>query len=81
MPMTMDIAGAPFTDALVTEAAHRRAASTRRYLMTTPTFFAVEYVINPWMDASTPVDTGLALTQWDALRQTYLDLGHSVELI
>lgn len=81
MPMTMDIAGAPFTDALVTEAAHRRAARTRRYLMTAPTFFAVEYVINPWMDASTPVDAALALAQWDALRRTYLDLGHSVDLI
>ena len=25
--------------------------------MIAPTFFAVEYAINPWMDTSTPVDT------------------------
>ena len=73
----MDIAAAPVAE----PAADRRAARTRRYLMTTPTFFAVEYVINPWMDASTPVDTNLALAQWDALRRTYLDLGHRVEII
>lgn len=49
--------------------------------MTSPQFFAVEYVINPWMDTSTPVDRGLASRQWHALRQTYLDLGHRVELV
>ncbi len=74
--MTMDIAAAP-----VTEIATERTARTRRYLMTAPTFFAVEYVINPWMDTSSPVDTQRALSQWEALRQTYADLGHSVELI
>lgn len=72
----MDIAALPVTDV-----ATCRAARPRQYLMTAPTFFTVEYVINPWMDASTPVDTALALAQWDALRRTYLDLGHSVELI
>ncbi|OBF26832.1 dimethylargininase [Mycobacterium sp. ACS4331] len=58
-----------------------RTARVRRYAMTPPTHFAVEYAINPWMDTSTPVDTGLALRQWDSLRQIYLDLGHSVELV
>ncbi|MDG4663917.1 dimethylargininase [Mycobacterium sp. 236(2023)] len=72
----MDIAAAQVTDT-----ATERSTRTRRYLMTAPTFFAVEYVINPWMDAATPVDTDRALSQWDALRGTYLDLGHSVELI
>ncbi|MGZ5398083.1 MAG: dimethylargininase [Mycobacterium sp.] len=63
------------------ERARERAASTRHYAMTAPTFFTVEYAINPWMDTSVPVDTHLALTQWEALRQTYKELGHTVELI
>ena len=46
-----------------------------------PTFFAVEYAINPWMDTSTPVDTHRAMNQWESLRQTYKELGHTVELV
>lgn len=49
--------------------------------MTAPTFFAVEYAINPWMDTSTPVDVHLAMNQWETLRQTYKELGHTVELV
>jgi N-dimethylarginine dimethylaminohydrolase len=49
--------------------------------MTAPTFFAVEYTINPWMDTSTAVDTHVAMNQWEALRQTYKELGHTVELV
>ena len=49
--------------------------------MTAPTFFAVEYAINPWMDTSTTVDTHAALSQWESLRQTYKELGHTVELV
>ena len=49
--------------------------------MTAPTFFAVEYAINPWMDTSTPVDTHVAMNQWETLRQTYKELGHTVELV
>ena len=49
--------------------------------MTSPAFFAVEYAINPWMDLATPVDVGLAQAQWEALRTTYLRLGHPVEVI
>ncbi|TDY09613.1 N-dimethylarginine dimethylaminohydrolase [Mycolicibacterium litorale] len=49
--------------------------------MTAPTFFSVEYAINPWMDPTTPVDTHRALDQWDALRRTYKELGHTVELV
>ena len=58
-----------------------RASSTRHYAMTAPTFFAVEYAINPWMDISTSVDTHLAMNQWESLRQTYKELGHTVELV
>lgn len=49
--------------------------------MTPPTFFAVEYAINPWMDTSIPVDTHVALNQWETLRQTYKELGHTVEMV
>lgn len=58
-----------------------RTARTRRYLMCRPEHFAVTYEINPWMDASRPVDTGLALAQWEHLRRTHLDLGHTVDLL
>jgi N-dimethylarginine dimethylaminohydrolase len=50
-----------------------------RYLMCRPTYFAVDYAINPWMDPSAPVDTDLAVRQWTALRDTYRALGHTVE--
>lgn len=59
----------------------QRSARIRHYAMTPPTFFAVEYAINPWMDTSTPVDTHLAMNQWESLRQTYKELGHTVELV
>ncbi len=59
----------------------QRVASTRHYAMTAPTFFAVEYAINPWMDTSTAVDTHIAMNQWETLRQTYKELGHTVELV
>ncbi|CAN5837258.1 arginine deiminase-related protein [soil metagenome] len=49
--------------------------------MTPPAHFAVEYAINPWMDTSTPVDVYRAIAQWDNLRQTYLNLGHTVDLV
>lgn len=58
-----------------------RVPSIRRYAMTAPTFFTVEYAINPWMDTSVAVDTHLAFNQWKTLRQTYKELGHTVELI
>jgi N-dimethylarginine dimethylaminohydrolase len=53
----------------------------RRLLMCPPTYFDVVYTINPWMDPVVPVDQGAAKEQWSGLRQTYLDLGHTVELI
>ncbi|HEX5542576.1 MAG TPA: amidinotransferase [Micromonospora sp.] len=53
----------------------------QRYLMCRPTYFGVEYAINPWMDPSTPVNVNLAIRQWETLRQTYLDLGHTVDEI
>jgi arginine dihydrolase len=54
---------------------------TRRYLMCRPTYFAVDYAINPWMDPTTPVDVELAIAQWSRLVQTHRALGHTVEEI
>ncbi|RDH77044.1 N-dimethylarginine dimethylaminohydrolase [Mycolicibacterium moriokaense] len=59
----------------------QRVPKPRHYAMTPPTFFAVEYAINPWMDTSTPVDGHLAMNQWESLRQTYKELGHTIELV
>ncbi|MCB7136957.1 dimethylarginine dimethylaminohydrolase family protein [Cellulosimicrobium marinum] len=53
----------------------------RHYLMCRPTYFTVSYEINPWMDRSRPVDTPLAVAQWERLRDTHRDLGHTVETI
>lgn len=53
----------------------------RHYLMCAPRHFEVVYEINPWMDASAPVDTDLAVAQWTALVETYRALGHRVDLL
>jgi N-dimethylarginine dimethylaminohydrolase len=58
-----------------------RGVRPRRYLMCPPEYFTVAYSINPWMDVSRPTDTALAWRQWEALRRTYLDLGHTVQVI
>jgi N-dimethylarginine dimethylaminohydrolase len=58
-----------------------RRARVRHYVMTPPRFFAVDYAINPWMDTTNPVDSGVALTQWQRLYDTYLRLGHTVDLV
>ncbi|MFC9503162.1 dimethylargininase [Streptomyces sp. NPDC057002] len=60
---------------------HSRVFRRRRYLMCPPTHFDVTYSINPWMDLSKPVDQRLAVTQWEGLRDLYVALGHTVELI
>jgi N-dimethylarginine dimethylaminohydrolase len=58
-----------------------RIATPRRYLMCRPEHFTVAYAINPWMDVARGADRDLAVRQWETLRQTYLSLGHEVELI
>jgi N-dimethylarginine dimethylaminohydrolase len=55
--------------------------ASRQYLMCPPEYFEVSYSINPWMDPGKPVDTALAMAQWERLRETYLALGHQVHLI
>ncbi|MCU1533936.1 MAG: N-dimethylarginine dimethylaminohydrolase [Glaciihabitans sp.] len=62
-------------------AAPSRVATKRTVLMCRPDFFNVVYRINPWMDPQLPTDTSLAVTQWEALYRTYLDLGFDVHLI
>lgn len=57
------------------------AAHARRYLMCRPEYFTVSYEINPWMDVSRPTDTARAVEQWERLRDVYLDLGHTVDLV
>jgi N-dimethylarginine dimethylaminohydrolase len=46
--------------------------------MCPPTYFDVTYSINPWMDVTKPVDTALAVAQWERLRDLYIGLGHRV---
>jgi N-dimethylarginine dimethylaminohydrolase len=58
-----------------------RKATVRRYVMTPPRFFAVDYTINPWMDTTTPVDARVALAQWQHLHDVYRQLGHTVDLV
>jgi N-dimethylarginine dimethylaminohydrolase len=58
-----------------------RTATVRRYVMTRPQFFSVDYSINPWMDTTTPVDAGAALAQWQQLHDVYRQLGHTVDLV
>lgn len=57
----------------------RRAATQRHYLMVRPTYFVIEYSINPWMDPKKPTFTELAVAQWEWLRDLYVDLGHRVD--
>ena len=59
----------------------QRVATPRRYLMCPPDHFEVAYSINPWMNPDEPVDASLAMRQWETLRDTYLRLGHQVEII
>ena len=58
-----------------------RIAHHRRYLMCRPEHFTVRYSINPWMEPARPTDTAKAVRQWQTLYDTYLALGHEVELI
>lgn len=57
------------------------AVAPRHYLMCRPTYFAVEYAINPWMDPAAGVDRDRAIRQWEGLRDLYRSLGHRVSEI
>jgi N-dimethylarginine dimethylaminohydrolase len=60
---------------------HQTSYSQRNYLMCPPTYFTVEYVINPWMSLDDPVDPELAMKQWRDLKAIYEQLGHTVHEI
>lgn len=62
-------------------ASTERVQQHRRYLMCKPSHFTVSYSINPWMEPSRPTDTNLAVQQWQSLYDTYVSLGHEIELI
>ncbi|MBP2436657.1 dimethylargininase [Microbacterium amylolyticum] len=64
-----------------TQQVPERVQHNRRYLMCRPEHFTVSYSINPWMDPEEPTDTSLAVRQWQKLYDTYIELGHEVELI
>ncbi|MEV7757157.1 dimethylargininase [Microbacterium sp. NPDC089180] len=69
------------TPATAAEATTERVQQHRRYLMCKPSHFTVSYSINPWMEPSRPTDTDLAVQQWQALYDTYIELGHEIDLI
>lgn len=58
-----------------------RLARRRRYVMCPPEHFAVSYAINPWMDPDAAVDVDRAMTQWQGLHDTYVQLGHEVQVV
>jgi N-dimethylarginine dimethylaminohydrolase len=58
-----------------------RMPVARHYLMCPPTYFAVEYAINPWMHPEVPVSVQRAMEQWTALKHTYERFGHVVDVI
>ncbi len=58
-----------------------RIAQAMTVLMCRPTHFTVSYRINPWMDPSSPTNTGRAVAQWEHLRETYRALGFAVREI
>lgn len=49
--------------------------------MCPPEHFAIEYVINPWMDTANPADAALAVKQWESLRDALTRLGHTVHIL
>lgn len=59
----------------------QRKVTPRRYLMCRPIYFDVTYSINPWMDPARPTSTQTGLAQWKDLFDTFVTLGHDVELV
>ncbi|MFJ9868211.1 dimethylargininase [Streptomyces sp. NPDC101165] len=58
-----------------------RTARPRHYLMCRPTYFDVNYSINPWMNPDKPTSADLALSQWKRLHDLLVGLGHTVDLV
>lgn len=56
-------------------------SSTQRILMCPPTYYGIEYEINPWMKRSVASDPAESTRQWQALHDSLINLGAIVELI
>ncbi|OGR67716.1 MAG: hypothetical protein A2X30_09330 [Elusimicrobia bacterium GWB2_63_16] len=52
-----------------------------KFLMCTPEYYDIEYVINPWMDLKNKVDRKKAAAQWEGLIEVLQKHGASVEII
>src|ERR1700722_15048386 len=52
-----------------------------RILMCPPTYYGIEYEINPWMSRSRGSSPDKARTQWQRLHQSLVGLGVTVELM
>ncbi|MGW7437227.1 dimethylargininase [Streptomyces sp. NPDC054849] len=78
MPLTEPITPA---GALYRSDSPTRVATRRRLLMCRPRHYDVTYSINPWMNPQHSTDNALAVSQWEGLRDLYLELGHVVEEI
>jgi N-dimethylarginine dimethylaminohydrolase len=52
-----------------------------RILMCPPTYYGIEYEINPWMNRQVRSDPALSLAQWRGLHDTLVDLGATIELL
>src|SRR6266571_5665017 len=52
-----------------------------KILMCPPTFYDIEYEINPWMDVANQPDPKKAYEEWNGVYQAYLKLGVEVLFI
>jgi N-dimethylarginine dimethylaminohydrolase len=50
-------------------------------IMCAPTYFDIEYVINPWMDVAVRVDRPLAHKQWTDFVATLRELGDTIDFV
>jgi N-dimethylarginine dimethylaminohydrolase len=50
-------------------------------LMCPPTYYGIQYEINPWMNKRRDADHATAVQQWEALYTTLTELGVKVELL
>ncbi|MFQ5811467.1 MAG: dimethylarginine dimethylaminohydrolase family protein, partial [Armatimonadota bacterium] len=52
------------------------------FLMCRPTYYGIEYEINPWMSVQRPADNARALAQWERLVQVLTeDIGAEIKLV
>lgn len=58
---------------------NKQGKNKREILMCPPTYYAIEYKINPWMVAQ--VDAEKAAVQWEKLKNTFINLKMKVSLI